>query len=109
MDAHHLGLASGNWRKLSLAEQLGNICSEVSRARRWEKRDKRLFDQAVIRCLELLDLTLQDPRWRRRLKEIARAREFLCAAWLGQPVFETNLSDLDKYFLQFALFARMAH
>lgn len=106
MSAHHSGQASGGWGKLSLPEQLGNIGGEVSRARRWEKKDKRLFDQAMIRGLELLDLTLQDPRWRHRLKEIARSREFLCAAWLGQPEFGTRLSDLDKYFLQFAFLAR---
>src|SRR5262249_58126211 len=34
------------------------------------------------RALELLDLTLEDPRWRNRLFEITRARELLCAAVL---------------------------
>ena len=36
-------------------------------------------------ALELLDLTLADPRWRGRLREISRARELLCdAAWEGE-------------------------
>jgi hypothetical protein len=35
MDANHKGLAADAWGYLSLAEQLGNIGSEISRAERW--------------------------------------------------------------------------
>jgi hypothetical protein len=60
----------------------------------------------MIRALELLDLSIQDPRWRRRLKELARAREMLCAAWLGGAEYRADLEGLDRYFLKFALAAR---
>ena len=49
---------------------------------RGRDRDSRLMSGAVERALELLDLTLADPRWRHRLSEIERARELLCAAVL---------------------------
>jgi hypothetical protein len=101
----HQSLASGRWFSLSLAEQLGNIGSEVSRAIRARGDDKR-FEGAVVRALELFDLTLSDPRWRKRLKEIARAREVFCYAVNGSSEYNTTLEDLDKYFLYFALAAR---
>lgn len=73
---------------------------------RWRNKDPKLFDGAIIRALELLDLSIQDPRWRHRLKELARARELLCDAWLGGKEYHTELEDLDRYFFQFALAAR---
>lgn len=100
-------LAEGRWFTFSLLEQLGNIGSEVHRTLRAQD-DRIKFDFAVIRALELFDLTLRDPRWieKKRLKEIARARELFCAAVLGSTEYSTTLEDLDKYFLQYALAAR---
>jgi len=102
----HASLAAGRWRTFSLAQQLGNVGSEVSRALKWRDKDAKLFDGAITRALELLDLTLADPRWRHRLKEIARARELLCDAWLGGKEFSSDLEGLDRYFFHFALIAR---
>jgi len=102
----HRDLAAGRWGKLSLAEQLGNVGSEVGRMLRWKSRDERLVAGAFERALELLDLTLADPRWRARLREIARARELLCDAAAGGSQYGTTLTDLDRYFLAFAVAAR---
>ncbi len=106
MSARHPGLAAGGWGRLSLSEQLGNVGSEVGRAVRWKEKNPRLFEEAMLRALELLDLSIQDSRWIHRLKELARVREFLCAAWLGSPEYKTTLEDLDRYFLNFAVLAR---
>lgn len=106
MTAQHRDLAAGRWRSFSLAQQLGNVGGEVSRALRWRRRDRDLSDKAVFRALELLDLSIQDPRWKRRLKELTRARESLCDAWLGGKTYGTRLEDLDRYFFAFALLAR---
>lgn len=62
--------------------------------------------RAFERALELLDLTLADPRWLGRLREIARARELLCDAAGGGRDYGTTLEDLDRYFLAFAVAAR---
>ncbi len=101
----HQSLADGRWYSFSLSEQLGNIGSEVNRAIR-ARGDATRFDYAVERGLELFDLTLSDPRWRKRLKEIARARELFCDAAWGNSEYGTSLEDLNAYFYYFALAAR---
>ena len=103
----HKELAAGRWFELSLVEQLGNIGSEVSRALRWQNKDMKLFSGAVERALELFDLTLEDSRWRGRLKEIARAREVFCDTVFQEgKEYNSSLEDLNRYFFQFALAAR---
>ena len=75
---------------------------------RWRGRDQRLMTGAFERALELLDLTLADSRWRGRLREIARARELLCDAATGGTEYGTTLEDMDRYFLAFAVAARIS-
>jgi hypothetical protein len=99
----HPQLAAGRWRQLSLVEQLANVGAEVGRMRRRGPSERTA---AFERALELLDLTLADPRWRGRLKEIARAREVLCDAAEGGREYGATLEDLDRYFLDFAMAAR---
>ncbi len=106
MEIIHKELAEGMWFQLSLCEQLGNIGSEVNRALHWENKDQNNFKSAVIRALELFDLTLKDPRWKKRLKEIARARELFCDAITGGKEYKSSLKDLDRYFFYYALCAR---
>lgn len=102
----HKELASGKWRELSLSEQLANIGSEVNRASKWQGKDENIFWSAVERALELFDLTLQDPRWKGRLREIARAREVFCDAVTGGREYKSTLKDLEKYFFHFAFLSR---
>lgn len=106
MSIQHQDLAAGRWQTFSLAEQLGNVGSEVSRVLKWRGKDEKLFNGAVDRALELFDLTISDPRWRGRLKEIVRAREIFCDAIFGGQEYGSQLEDLDRYFLYFALAAR---
>lgn len=102
----HKELATGRWYKFSLAEQLGNIGSEVSRANNWQGKDEKLFWEAVKRALELFDLTLNDSRWRGRRGEIARAREVFCDAVYGGKLYKSSFPDLVRYFDHFAFAAR---
>ena len=102
----HEELASGRWQQLTLCEQLANIGSEVGRARKWFGKDRELFDGAVDRALDLFDLTLEDPRWKGRLREIARVREVFCDAITGGKEYKSSLEDLEQYFLHFAFAAR---
>jgi len=101
----HKNLAAGRWYELSLAEQMGNIGSEVSRARLAQGKDDERFWGAVARGLELFNLTLADKRWGERHKEIARAYEVFCDAVLGGGVYGGDLESLDRYFTRFALLA----
>jgi len=106
MSYQHAGLAAGKWNTMSLVEQLGNVGSEVGRVSRWQKKDPQACEKAFSRALELLDLTIQDPRWEGRRKELTRVREFLCDAMLGGSVYGSDFVDLDRYFYHFAVAAR---
>ncbi len=106
MEILHKELAKEGWFQLSLCEQLGNIGSEVNRALRWKDKDSNNFEGAVNRTLELFDLTLTDPRWKKRLREIARARELFCDAICGGKEYKSSLKDLDRYFFYYAFCAR---
>ena len=109
MTFQHHEFAEGKWLTLSLMEQLGNVGSEISRAKNWQGKNEQYFENSVFRALELLDLTMADPRWikTKRLKEICRAREVVCDAYLGGHEYGSTLEDLDEYFLQFAIAARL--
>lgn len=102
----HLEEARECWSKFSLEEQLGNIGSEVSRAIR-AKKEPEYYWGAISRALDLFYLTILDPRWKGRLREIVRVKELFCAAALGSTEFKTTLEDLDRYFTYFALLTRV--
>lgn len=68
---------------------------------------EQLYEGALQRAFELLDLTIQDPRWRGRLKELVRVREVLGDAVSGGQEYKSSLLDLNRYFFQFALAARL--
>lgn len=74
----------------------------MGRAFHWQNKDKKLFDGAVDRALELFDLTLEE----RRRREIGRAREVFCDIIFGGGVYKSSLRELNEYFLSFALAAR---
>ena len=92
------------WSQLSLIQQLGNIGSELSRARHWEiQKDRVSRDQALERALDLLDLTLGDKRFRSRLKEPARLREVVGDWFSGKQEYDISPERLEAYFTSFAL------
>lgn len=105
MNTHHPSLVAGRWQTLSLAEQLGNVGSEVFRAIRWHHKEPASFQQAFERALELMDLTIADPRWRRR-RELTRVREVVCDYLVGENTFQADAASLQGYFDQFAVLAR---
>jgi len=107
MSHQHGNLAAGRWQTLPLVEQLANIGSDVARAHRWQQKDPQLCEQAFVRALELLDLTIGDPRWTGRRKELTRVRELLCDAMLGGIEYGSDFADLDRYFYPFAVAARV--
>lgn len=107
MAHQHASLAAGRWQAMPLVEQLANVGSEVGRICRWKEKDPQACERAFTRALELLDLTIQDPRWKGRRKELTRAREFLCDAMSGGSAYGSDLAGLDRYFYHFAVAARL--
>lgn len=85
----HRDSAAGRWFELSLYEQLGNVGSEVSRALHWKTRNPQIAQGAFERALELMDLTLADPRHKR---SVARLREF-ARTYSAQEISLHNTKD----------------
>jgi hypothetical protein len=98
-EARHPGLAAGRWQTLPLVEQLANVGSEVERALNWAEKGRPEYSHnALERGLELLDLTIADPRHRRRLKELTRLREVLLDYFLGENWFGSSEGAWRSYF-----------
>ncbi len=102
----HVNSAKGRWQTLSLAEQMGNIGSEINRALKFQGKNQQLFENTINRALDLFDLTIEDLRWRNRLKEITRIREVFCNTVFSDGEYSTSLDDLNQYFYFFAFAAR---
>ena len=104
---YHQNLASGRWFNLTLAEQLGNIGSEVGRALASRKNNqKQREENALDRAMELTDLTISDSRWASRLKELTRGREVLADWFYGDNIYGSTPENLEKYYYYFAYSAR---
>jgi len=109
-EPRHRDLAAGRWYGLTLCEQLGNVGSEISRANKWSGRNTDLSRNAFHRALELIDLTMADPRHRQtpaRLREIARMREVVVDFFAGPNEYASTAASLQRYFDAFATAARI--
>ncbi len=100
----HTELASGRWNTFTLAFQLANVGSDFGRAFKGKRvgDDTRMWT-ALERCLELLDLTIADPKHRKRLKELCRLREVICDFFIGGNEYQSTGESLDRYFLAFTI------
>ena len=110
-DMKHRELTAERWFTFTLAEQLANVGSEVSRTLKWRSRNPEIAERAMARALELIDLTLDDPRHRSsvaRLREICRAREVLLDFLVGPNQYGSTEVTLQRYFDAFAVAARRA-
>ena len=107
MTIYHPQMANGGWQKYSLVEQMANIGSEVFRAISWRKKDQELSQSAFGRSLELFDLTIADPKNKKRLKEICRARELWADYFVGDNQYHFTSDWWQKYFYQFNWVARI--
>jgi len=104
MKIYHKELAQGRWQQLSLVSQLANSGSEVERAIKWKNQhNDESFRYAFERMLELIDLTIADPKNRKRLKEVVRAREMLVDYLMYDNVYHSTDKQWQKYFYHFAV------
>ena len=104
----HRDLAAGRWWTMTLAEQIANAGADVGRAISAKAvGDEGRARRALDRALELIDLTLADPRrtWP-QLKELARMREIVCDYLVGDNAYGSTSEWIDSYFTQFALASR---
>lgn len=108
MNYQHKTLAAGHWRDFSLVEQLANIGSDVERAIKWRQKNNLENSQAAFeRALELLSLTIDDPKNIKRLKELTRTRETLLDYFLGENTYKSSDKIWQNYFYPFAYATRV--
>lgn len=96
------------WSKLSIFDQMGNIYSEVGRSfKARQNHDQAGYEQALVRAIDLFDATvavlvkIHSPK----TKEVLRAKEeFLDAC---DTMDSQEVKSLDRYFMQFAVAARL--
>ncbi len=87
---------------------MGNIYSEVGRTFKAKQScDQGRYEQALTRAIDLFDATSAALLERRspKLKEVLRAKEEFLDACGSQDV--TDERELDRYFMQFAIAARL--
>lgn len=102
----HTTLAAGRWQSLTLAEQLGNIGSEIARARSADDRgNMERRNLSLERALELVVLTIaNEPRPLRKL-ELQNLYEVLRSI-RNNEIRGVSLLNIEEYCLPFALLAR---
>lgn len=95
----HKELAAGRWAQMSLAEQMLNIGSEVSRANRWKsKGNMEQCHKAADRALELVWLTIDAQRGKHDLGEFCRLYEVMADYYYGDNYYRTDPVKLQKGF-----------
>lgn len=103
---YHKDLTSNHWNKFNLFEQMANIGSEVFRAISWKKKDRKLSQLSFERTLELFDLTINDNKNKKSLKEICRTREVWADYFAGDNEYKSTDESWQKYFYAFNWAAR---
>lgn len=99
MEFQHKDLAAGRWAQMSLAEQMLNIGSEVSRANRWKaKGNEEQCHRAADRALELVSLTIDAHKNRAGLGELCRLYEVMADFYYGDNIYQTDANSLQRYF-----------
>ncbi len=97
------------WASMNIFEQMGNIYSEVGRSFDAKCRnDTERFEQAVIRAIDLFNATASVliEQHSPKAKEVLRAKEeFLNIC--SRNAKPEEIQSLDKYFMQFAIAARL--
>jgi hypothetical protein len=107
MSRQHKELAAGRWNLLSFAEQMANIGSEIERTISWKKRGRlEISGRAFERALELIDLTVADPKNRKRLRELLRVREAVSDHFYFDNFYQSTPESWKRYFGSFLIAAR---
>ncbi len=102
----HKDLTKERWFQFSLFEQLSNIGADIGRAIKWKRRKKSEDSEcAFLRALELLSLTIADPKNRGRLKEIVRLKEVLLDYFYGDNQYGYTDEAWNNYFDYYAFAA----
>ena len=106
----HKDLTAQRWFRFSIFDQLANVYCEVERTIEWRKKNEReQSNHAFERMLELLTLTIIDPKNKKgQRKELVRAREFMIDYFMYDNQYSFTDEYWQNYFYQFAYAAAIA-
>lgn len=106
----HKNLANGRWFEFSFPVQMANIGSEVHRTINWKNKNNLKYSQeAFERALELLDLTISDPKNKKRLRELTRLYEVLVDYFAYDNEYGSTDQLWQNYFFAFNYLAQLGH
>lgn len=97
----HQDLTIEKWQKLSFFEQMANIGAEIGRTINWRQKDSEKSNSAFERGLELLDLTIEDKKNNKKLKELCRLREMLADYFYFDNIYSSTDKKWEGYFYAF--------
>ena len=95
------------WLKFSLAEQMANIGAEIGRAINWREKEANESRAFFEKGLELLDLTIEDVKNRKRLEELLRVRECLVDYFCFDNIYGSTDEKWNNYFYGFNYVANL--
>jgi len=98
------------WAKLDIFNQMGNIYSEVGRSFKTKgQQSSKDHEEAVSRAIDLFDASVRALIAEKspRSKEVLRAKEQFLDVVLNDSATLEDLQSLDRYFMQFAIAARL--
>lgn len=79
----HIHLTLEKWFSYPKGQQILMIGNELNRAANWIKKRQNLeTDMCYERAFELIDLTVEDSKWKGHLRELLRLREILAELYL---------------------------
>ena len=87
------------WFSMPVTEQISNIGSEVARALRYKKKgDFQKARNFANKAIEFWLLSEEDPKNRHRLGEFNCAVEELRDYFLGENIYQTTETMLNRYY-----------
>lgn len=107
MNLFHTDLQD-RWNTFTIHEQMANIGAEVGRSINWKKKNNTVMSiNALYRALELIDLTLEDPKHKQVLSELTKMRELLIDYSIGDNIYKSTDKGWSAYFYPFNYAARI--
>ncbi len=96
-------LTKERWFNLSFLEQMANLGSEVGRTIKWKIKDPERSRCAFESALELLDLTIEDTKNKKKpkLEELCRLREILADYFCFDNIYGSDDEKWNSYFYGF--------
>lgn len=76
-------MTAERWQAFTKSQQMLFIGSELQRAEVWQGKNEENFRGALERGLALLDLSLDDPRWRDNLSMLLGLRVKMAEFYIG--------------------------